>query len=124
MTVVLCGCNIASIGPRPTFLVATTSASPGFGFNARLQGKLQGKTNSDGTACFFVTQGSLRTILVWPQGYLARGNPLEVLNENGHSIGQIGQEIALRGGLGQTGLVAGCGNAAQTFAVAEVVPLN
>lgn len=107
------------------YRVATHSSPSGFGFDATLQGVLAGKANIDGTACFSVTNEGITTVLVWPQGYSASGSPLQVLDQQGHAVGTVGQSIHLRGGLGPDPAstpVLGCSGAQQVWLVAEVVP--
>jgi hypothetical protein len=69
----------------------------------RLDTVLHGQANSDGTACLWYGDGAERVALVWPPGYVARGNPLAVYDGSGALIGVVGQHIALGGGGGPNG---------------------
>jgi hypothetical protein len=113
--------------PGITYKVATTSTSSGFGLNAGLQGQLDGQTNGDGTACFWITNANATTVLLWPRGFSAQGDPLEIHDDKGRMLAQVGKQIALRGGRGQTppaGPILGCSGTHQVWVVAEVVPLS
>lgn len=118
---------VSCTAPGTTYKVATTSTSSGFGLNAGLEGQLDGQTNGDGTACFWITNANVTTVLLWPRGFSAQGNPLEINDDKGRRLAQVGKQIALRGGLGQTppaGPIFGCSGTHQVWVVAEVVPLS
>ena len=118
---------VSCTAPGFKYKVATTSTSSGFGLNARLQGQLDGQTNGDGTACFSVTNGNETTVLLWPRGFSAQGDPLEIHDDKGRRLAQVGEQIGVRGGRGQTppaGPILGCSGTHQVWAVAEVVPLS
>jgi hypothetical protein len=126
ITLVISGCTASGSAPR-TYRVATTLAASGFGLTARLQGLLAGETNSDGTACFSITQDNVKTVLIWPSGFSAQGTPLEIRDESGRALAEVGKQIALSGGPGQTPVTApilGCSEVRQVWVVAEVVPLR
>jgi hypothetical protein len=123
ITLIFASCT----APGITYKVATTSTSSGFGLNSRLEGQLDGQTNGDGTACFWITSGNVRTVLLWPRGFSAQGDPLEIHDDKGQSLAQVGKQIALRGGRGQTppaGPIFGCSGTHQVWVVAEVVPVS
>jgi hypothetical protein len=119
---------ISCSGPGiSAYKLATVSSSSGLGLNAKLEGPLAGKTNDDGTACLWITDSGVTTVLIWPQGFSAQGTPLEIHDGKGQRVAQVGHRVALRGGLGQpppSGSVLGCGEVRRVWIVAEVVPLN
>jgi hypothetical protein len=72
------------------------------GFEAGLGGRLEGRVNNDGTACFWTGTGQDRLYLIWPAGYSARANPLRILDDRGRVlalVGDYGQADGLGGGL-------------------------
>jgi hypothetical protein len=77
--------------------------------------------NTDGTACLWLGEGVDRIALVWPDGYVARASPLEVLDEHGTQVAVVGSKVTLTGGLGATGTVTGCESIVQTWAVGQVL---
>jgi hypothetical protein len=118
---------VGCTAPGIKYKVATTSTSSGFGLNSRLEGQLDGQTNGDGTACFWISNANVTTVLLWPRGFSAQGDPLEIHDDKGRRLAQVGEQIALRGGRGQTppaGPIFGCSGTHQVWVVAEVVPLG
>jgi hypothetical protein len=53
----------------------------------------------DGTACFWVGNGTDRTALSWPWGYTAHGSRLAVYDEAGGRLAEVGQRVSMGGGL-------------------------
>ncbi len=66
-------------------------------------GTLGGQANKDGTACFWIGNGTDRYAIFWPYGYSALGPPLSVYNDKANLIGRIGQDLSLGGGGGADG---------------------
>jgi hypothetical protein len=60
-------------------------------------GLLGGRTNADGTACFWLGNDSDAVALMWPPRYSARGNPLTIFNEKGQAVATVGQFVNLDG---------------------------
>ncbi len=77
---------------------------PGLGYMLALTtGTLGGQPNKDGTACFWIGNGTDRSAIFWPYGYSALGPPLSVYNDKAKPIGRIGQHLSLGGGNGPDG---------------------
>lgn len=58
------------------YRLATAPVRTNLILTARLNGVLSAQTNIDGTACFWVGNGTDRTALSWPWGYTAHGSRL------------------------------------------------
>lgn len=120
----LTGCNPGSSLDRHS---VPTHPSGGGSHLGALQGQLGGQVNKDGTACLWVQNGA-KTILVWPDGYFATGNPLGIANAQGDVLATIGKQVTLGGGLApddfSTQSLVGCnfGSNPRIFLVGEVVP--
>lgn len=68
--------------------------------NAAIFGVLQGRANSDGTACFWLGGNPGPTDLIfWPEGFSAWGDPLVIRDGNGSVKATVGQSVELMGGL-------------------------
>ena len=77
---------------------------PGLTYNLALTtGTLGGEANKDGTACFWIGNGTDRWAIFWPYGYSALGPPLSVYNDKAKLIGRIGQHLSLGGSGGPDG---------------------
>jgi hypothetical protein len=114
---VACGVHASS---GASYRIATHPATQ-FNRDARTGGTLNGVVNTDGTACLWLGEGVDRIALVWPDGYVARASPLEVLDEHGTQVAVVGSKVTLTGGLGATGTVTGCESIVQTWAVGQVL---
>ena len=66
---------------------------------ARLDGVVEGSINVDRTACFWVSNGSVRTALFWPYGYKAVAPPLAVYDDKDALVAVVGQRVTMAGGL-------------------------
>jgi hypothetical protein len=102
---------------------------PGQGSMLALHGPatLAGKANSDGTACLWVEDALGRTVLVWPSGYTARGEPLTVLDADGNQVAVVGRPTGFGGGFSiqpESGpkAVLGCGNVTRAWSVGPMTP--
>ncbi len=114
---VACG---GSASPGASYRIATHPTTE-FTRTARAGGTLNGTLNGDGTACLWLGDGSDRIALVWPDGYVARSDPLAVIDEHGKQVALVGRKVTLKGGLGPTGKVTGCEGIEQTWAVGQVI---
>ena len=85
------------LGPATTYRIATVRSDAYH--LARFDGVLHGQANPDGTACLWIGEGE-RMAVIWPSGYIARGNPLAVYDQHGVRIGVVGQLVTLGGGRG------------------------
>jgi hypothetical protein len=66
---------------------------------AALLGMLEGEEVSADLWCLWMrSEVAARTPLVWPAGYHARLDPLEVLNAKGEPIARAGEHLVLGGG--------------------------
>jgi hypothetical protein len=81
----------ASPAPRP----GVTYAARG----ARAKGTLTGGTRDGGHYCVWLTERGTTFAVIWPHGYRARLNPLEILNPAGTVIAQEGDTLTVGGGL-------------------------
>jgi hypothetical protein len=89
---------------------------------ARFDGVVSGRINSDGTACLWTGDGADRHALIWPAGYVARGNPVGVYDPSGTLVVMAGQKASLGGGLGPDGNpVTGCSGISHTWVVGTVI---
>jgi hypothetical protein len=89
--------STASASPSPKYKIATHPS--GVVLAARLDTTLQGQANSDGTACFWVADGSGRMALEWPNGFTAKANPLSVYDDRGVRAAVVGSHLTAAGGL-------------------------
>ena len=108
------------LGPATTYRIATARGDAYM--QARFDGILHGQANPDGTACLWVGDGE-RMALIWPSGYIARGNPLAVYDQNGALVGTVGEHVTLGGGRGAPDdgrpvSVLGCSGFTNTWAAA------
>jgi hypothetical protein len=62
------------------------------------EGVLAGQINNDGTACFWISNGSTRTALFWPYGYKAVEPPLAVYDDKDVRVAVVGQRVTMTGG--------------------------
>lgn len=70
--------------------------------NALIMGRLAGRADpQQGLACFWIAEGSDRTVLLWPSGYKAEDDPLRILSHSGRVIGRVGDQISLGGGFAE-----------------------
>jgi hypothetical protein len=60
-------------------------------------GQLKGKLAADGL-CFWVeSPDHTRTDVIWPEGYVARAQPLRVIDKGLHVVASVGRDVALGG---------------------------
>ena len=88
---------------------------------------LAGQANHDGTACLWVGSGSDRTVLIWPAGYVAEGEPLRVLDAAGNQVAFVGRQTSFGGGFsiqgdGDPRPVLGCGKVTKAWSVGPMRP--
>jgi hypothetical protein len=91
-------------------------------FDARATGVLEGRANADDTACFWIGNGADQTVLVWPDGFSAAGDPIAIFNRAGTKLATVGQTVALAGGRSfeANGRVLGC-DQSPVWMVGEVI---
>jgi len=117
--VVLVALSVCSPGsPTPTanvsgtqqYRIAAASVRADAINLARLDGVLEGSVNADGTACFWVGHGSVRTALFWPYGYKAAAPPLAVYDDEDLLVAAVGESVTMAGGLLPDGVhaILGC----------------
>src|SRR5438874_576734 len=90
-------CASTSNGPQ-TYRIATASVRSDATHLAGLDGVLRGQSNADGTACFWVGDGSTRIALFWPYGYKAIVPPLAVYDDKDMLVAVVGQRLTMTGG--------------------------
>lgn len=87
----------------PSYRLATYPMPQGrFGFQAGLGGRLEGRINNDGTACFWMNTEEGQMYLIWPGGYSARAKPPRIIDDRGRVValvGDYGEADGLGGGL-------------------------
>src|SRR5712692_4138354 len=111
--IVLLSSACSPLGASSSYTVDTAPSGPRL--TARLEGVLGGQVRLDGSACFWIDNGGTRTALVWPQGYSGAKDPLRIRDYGGKTLAQVGQHIAVGGGLGPTRV--GCGAATAVWIV-------
>jgi hypothetical protein len=90
---------------------------------------LLGQVNRDDTACLWVIDSPERTVLIWPTGYTARGDPLTVLDAAGNPVAVVGRQMQFGGGFSIQGdrspkAVLGCGNVSLAWNVGPMTPIK
>ena len=83
-----------------SFTVAT-GLDTGNANTAAMSGMLHGRTNPDGTACFWFNPGPKGDGLVavlWPYGARAYAHPLRVVSSAGRVLGRVGHHSLVGGG--------------------------
>jgi hypothetical protein len=118
-TIATSGCALAD--PFASYQVAQGTSTAGPAPLASLIGTLGGRTNGDGTACFWIDNGGARTLLVWPSGYSGGGSPLGIVDATGRTVARVGQLVELQGGTGYTGRIFGCSGTQDVFHVVGVI---
>lgn len=73
-----------------------------------------------GRACFWGSIEGREIALVWPQGSVAKSNPLRVLASDGTELARVGKPVAMGGTLGVATLRP-CRAGAEVYLVKEVV---
>jgi hypothetical protein len=124
--VLMVSCGGASTGTGETYKIATASARSDFMNLARADGVIQGQTNSDGTACFWLGTNSAGEALSWPYGYSARANPLAVYDDSGNRVAVVGHRVTMAGGLMPDSVhsITGCSGFTRFLGVGQVVSDN
>ena len=67
---------------------------------ARMVGVLDGGVGLDGRYYVWVESGGVRTHVRWPVGFVARFDPLEVVDRDGNVMAREGDVIQVAGGAG------------------------
>jgi hypothetical protein len=121
--VLMVSCGGASTSTGETYRIATASVRSDFMNMARADGVIQGETNGDGTACFWIGTTSKGQALSWPYGYSARANPLAVYDDSGNRVAVVGNRVAMAGGLMPDSVhsITGCSGFTQFWGVGEVI---
>jgi hypothetical protein len=87
-------------GPRKIVQIPTSGRPLGeWRQRAALLGMLEGEEVSADRWCLWMRSGAgVRTPVLWPAGYHARLDPLEVLNASGQLFARAGEHLVLGGG--------------------------
>jgi len=67
-------------------------------FAARSGGRVTGGVAADGTYCVWLTDRGEREAVLWPPGYRARLDPLEILDPDGQIVAREGDMLIVSGG--------------------------
>lgn len=95
--------KLPTLAPGMVRYRIATESRPGVSYLLALtSGTLDGQVNPDGTACFWLGDGTNRRAIYWPFGFSAAAPPLTVYNAEGHKAATIGQRVSL-GGAGADG---------------------
>jgi hypothetical protein len=139
LTVAFVGLAVAWAGMGAlTYRLATAPVRTNLILLARLDGVLSAQANIDGTACFWVGNGTERIALSWPWGYAARGSPLApalgwahagshsrlaVYDETGRRVAEVGQRVTMGGGLmgDEVQSIVGCSGFPRFWGVGKVI---
>lgn len=116
----------APSGSGTTYKIATATARSDFMNLARTEGVLNGQTNIDGTACFWLGQVTAGLALSWPYGYSARDDPLAVYDDSGTRVAAAGQRVVMAGGMMGDSVhsITGCSGFTQLWGVGRVDEAN
>ncbi|HXS23204.1 MAG TPA: hypothetical protein VN719_03160 [Gemmatimonadales bacterium] len=68
-------------------------------FAARSGGRLTGGTAPDGTYCVWLTDRGESQAVLWPPGYQARLDPLEILDQDGQIVAREDDMLVVSGGV-------------------------
>jgi hypothetical protein len=86
-------------GPRRIVEVPTGPPLPKMRMRALQHGVLEGSEAGPGRWCLWMqSESGNRVPLVWPAGFSARLDPLEVLNASGETFAHAGEHLFLGGG--------------------------
>jgi hypothetical protein len=118
----LCAVLAASCSPvaalhEGTYSIAT--AAPEANLLTILDGTAEAQLNFDGTACVSTVWRNTRTVILWPTGYTAQGNPLAVYDTSAKQVLVAGEKLSLGGGQvvsSRARKVAGCSGFTQSMA--------
>ena len=75
-----------------------TSDGQQLAFAARSGGRLTGGVAADGTYCVWLTDRGESEAVLWPPGYRARLDPLEILDPDGQIVAREGDMLVVSGG--------------------------
>ena len=118
----LCALLAASCSPvaalhEGSYSIAT--AAPEANLVSIFYGTADAQLNFDGTACLSIVWKTTRTVILWPLGYTAQGNPLAVYDGHGRQVLVAGEKQSLSGGqvvASRERKVAGCSGFTQSIA--------
>jgi hypothetical protein len=99
------------------YTIAT--AAPEANLASIFYGTADAQLNFDGTACLSIVWKTTRTVIVWPLGYTAQGNPLAVYDVSDKQVLVAGEKLSLGGGQvvsSRARKVAGCSGFTQSIA--------
>jgi hypothetical protein len=99
----------------------------GFSETAEISGRLTGET-VEGGACFWLEREDgerlLRVLVVWPAGYRAKLQPLQLLNAEGEVVASEGQFIYAGGGYISPGVAGHCRSNDEIGRVDQIVSVT
>ena len=118
---VAAACSPVAALHEGSYTLAT--AAPESNVLSIFDGKADAQLNLDGTACVSIVWRTIHTVILWPRGYTARGNPLAVYDADGKQVLVAGQELSVSGGQvfsSRARKVAGCSGFSQSVALVPV----
>jgi hypothetical protein len=105
----------ASPAPRPGVAPASRLA--------RASGTLTGGPRPGGHYCVWLTGPGITIAVIWPPGYQARLNPLEILSPAGTVIARDGDTLTVGGGLIHVDPASPCSlEQSSAFAISIIEP--
>ena len=110
--------------PR-TVVQVPTGPAPGYlGQLAQLTGVLEGGATEPDSYCLWIRSAKGRRVpVLWPAGYHARIDPLELLNASGQIVARAGDHLVLGGGIRPVDPADPCSlGQAQAFHVQHEMP--
>jgi hypothetical protein len=115
--VLVASCSPVAALHESGYSIAT--AAPEANLVSIFYGTADAQLNFDGTACLSIVWKTTRTVIVWPLGYTAQGNPLAVYDGSGKQVLVAGEKLSLGGGQvvsSRARKVGGCSGFTQSIA--------
>jgi hypothetical protein len=89
-------CGSVVVGTSGDHRIATAARDPQL--LTILDGTLSAQINSDGTACLWITAQETRAAVIWPTGFVARGNPIVLYDQKGSRVAAAGDRLKVGAG--------------------------
>jgi hypothetical protein len=95
VALLLAGCARAQ---ADAVAVPTHGPTGGYSDTASIEGRLAGDQSAGGACLWLVEGNGERRLIIWPHGFRARLDPLQLLDEQGGVVATEGQYIRAGGG--------------------------